>query len=279
MRNSSGRVNFTSKTPLTIEDLQRLAPSVFADHAHISRSDRYLHIPSSEIVKRMFEAGYHPFGVFQGGCRDEEKRGFTKHMIRFRHDSLLEKQVGDSMYEICLLNSHDGTSSYKLFAGVFRLVCENGLCVADGRIHETKLHHSIKNASVLVDESERVLNSLPEVNNRILQLQGIVLNDSQKFEFAEQANEATAKILNRPANLFPFKDLLNVRRSADESNDLWTVMNVVQENIIQGGIEYVREGGKHKKGTTKSIRHLQRNVDVNRELWKLTSVLADGVAA
>ena len=56
----------------------------------------------------------------------------TKHMIRFRHaDSLPSVAVGDSLVEVVLVNSHDGTSSYKLMAGIFRLVCSNGMVVSE----------------------------------------------------------------------------------------------------------------------------------------------------
>lgn len=271
----SGRVNFNSQEPISLETLRTFAPSVFAEGAHDSRSERYMHISSSEIVNKMAEAGYQPFGLFQGGSRDEVKRNFTKHMIRFRHESMLGRQVGDTHYEVCLINSHDGTSTYRLMAGVFRLVCSNGLVVCDGRMHEARISHSIKNAGLIVEESERVLGSVPALNDRIGQLMGIDLSESTSKMFAEEANKRTAKILNRSESLFPFQDLLNRRREADSGTDLWTTMNVVQENIIQGGIEYVREGGKHKTGTTKSIRHLQRNVDVNRALWGLAVEFAE----
>ena len=33
--------------------------------------------------------------------------------------------------EIVLLNSHDGTSSYQMLAGMFRFVCSNGLVCGD----------------------------------------------------------------------------------------------------------------------------------------------------
>jgi hypothetical protein len=36
--------------------------------------------------------------------------------------------------EIVLLNAHDGTSAYQFHAGLFRLVCANGLIVSDATL-------------------------------------------------------------------------------------------------------------------------------------------------
>ena len=58
------------------------------------------------------------------------KSEFTKHMIRFRHMGANVVKVGDNIPEkVILINSHDGTSAYKLYSGIFRVVCTNGLVV------------------------------------------------------------------------------------------------------------------------------------------------------
>src|SRR3546814_3036217 len=49
-------------------------------------------------------------------------------MIRLRHASQIN---GREANEIILLNSHDGTSSYQMLAGMFRFVCQNGLVCGD----------------------------------------------------------------------------------------------------------------------------------------------------
>jgi hypothetical protein len=66
--------------------------------------------------------------VTQTRVRDEGKREHTKHMMRLRHASQIN---GAEANEIVLLNSHDGTSSYQMLAGMFRFVCSNGLVCGD----------------------------------------------------------------------------------------------------------------------------------------------------
>jgi hypothetical protein len=49
--------------------------------------------------------------------------------------------VGDSLVEVVLVNSHDGTSSYKLMAGIFRLVCWNGMVVSESMQDSIAVRH------------------------------------------------------------------------------------------------------------------------------------------
>ncbi len=66
--------------------------------------------------------------ICQTKVRNQGKREHTKHMIRLCHANQINgREVG----EIILLNSHDGTSSYQMLAGMFRFVCQNGMVCGD----------------------------------------------------------------------------------------------------------------------------------------------------
>lgn len=110
--------------PLTNEELQLIVPSAFSSDKHDSRSERYTYIPTINILDRLRDEGFQPYYATQSRTRDQDKRDFTKHMLRLRrHDQINGKEVP----EIILLNSHDGSSSYKMIPGMFRQVCSNGL--------------------------------------------------------------------------------------------------------------------------------------------------------
>jgi len=111
---------------LSESDLMRIAPSVFAEGAHESRSARYAHIPTVDVLRGLAREGFKPFFAVQGKCRTEGKENFTKHMLRFRHEDQIARSGAD-VNEVILINSHDGTSSYQMLAGCFRFVCSNGL--------------------------------------------------------------------------------------------------------------------------------------------------------
>jgi hypothetical protein len=102
--------------PLADDQIRAVAPSIFADAAHSSRSARYTYIPTSDVLAGLRREGFQPFMVCQTRVRNQEKREHTKHMIRMRHAGQIASREAN---EIILLNSHDGTSSFQLLAGMF----------------------------------------------------------------------------------------------------------------------------------------------------------------
>lgn len=117
-----------SDTPLSDDQILSVVPSVFADGAHDSRSERYAHIPTSVVLAALKKEGFEPFMACRAHVRDDSRIGFAKHMLRLRHASQINTE--DEANEIILLNSHDGTSSYQMLAGCFRFVCQNGCAVS-----------------------------------------------------------------------------------------------------------------------------------------------------
>ena len=117
-----------SDYPLSDDQIRRVAPSIFADSPHESRSERYSYIPTATVLTELRKEGFQPFMVCQTRVRNERRREHTKHLLRLRHASQIN---GAEANEIVLLNSHDGTSSYQMLAGQFRFICANGLVCGD----------------------------------------------------------------------------------------------------------------------------------------------------
>jgi hypothetical protein len=44
--------------------------------------------------------------------------------------------------EVVVINSHDGACAFRLIAGLYRLVCSNGLMVSDGEIASIAVRHT-----------------------------------------------------------------------------------------------------------------------------------------
>src|SRR3546814_719372 len=123
-----------SERPLSDDQIRAVAPSIFADAPHESRSERYSYIPTATVLQELRGEGFEPFMVCQTRVRHDDRRDYTKHMIRLRHASQIN---GGEANEIILLNSHDGTSSYQMLAGMFRFVCQNGLVCGDRSDEQT----------------------------------------------------------------------------------------------------------------------------------------------
>ena len=68
--------------PLSDEQIRRVAPSIFAEDKHASRSERYSYIPTAAVLTELRKEGFQPFMVCQTRVRDEGKREHTKHTKR-----------------------------------------------------------------------------------------------------------------------------------------------------------------------------------------------------
>jgi hypothetical protein len=265
---SNGAVNHTSRTPLDNGQLARLAPSIFAEQQHESRSAKYAYIPTSEILTRLTAEGFRPYAVMQGGSRDETKRGFTKHLIRLRHDSQT-LQVGGTHNEIVLLNSHDGTSSYRLMAGSFRLVCGNGMVVAQSIIDDIRVPHKGDVASQVIDGCVQLLTKLPEVSESIREMDSLRLTDGERRAFASAA--LVARYGEEPAPITP-DQVLTIRRQEDAAPTVWNTLNVAQESMIRGGLAYIQRdesGRRVARRRTREVGGIDQNTNINRALWAL----------
>lgn len=270
-RFGSGGAFLRSSATLDDDAIASVAPSVFADNKHGSRSDRYTHIPTADVLKGLRAEGFFPYEVRQGGSRDEEKRGFTKHLIRLRREG--DRQVGDSVRELVLLNSHDGTSAYQLMSGLFRLVCSNGLVIADGQAQMIRIPHKGDVVGKVVEGAYSIISEGEAIDAQVDSMRSTSLSRQEQIAFANAAlavryGEESAPIENH--------QLLTPRRRDDDKNDLWHTFNRIQENMIKGGVRYNQRdeyGRIIARRQTRTVNSVSANVNLNRALWSLASVM------
>lgn len=263
---------------LTLEDIERKAPSVFATHAWEGVSEKYKFIPTFEVVQALVEQGFMPVSAAQGKCRIEGKSDFTRHVVRFLHRDFDKPTiVGQAIPQIVLMNSHDRASAYKLSFGLYRLVCKNGLMVDSGNVCAVSARHSGRNDLVqqVIDASFEVIEQAPKVASQVEEWRNRLLSPSQQEAFANAALELRDTTLKAE----PVR-LLSARRGVDAvqtdgSRDIWTTMNVVQENLVRGG-----QWTRNARGSvvrTRAINSVNEDTKFNRALWRLTEELAKAV--
>ena len=252
-----------SSTPIADDQLRQVAPSIFAEAAHDSRSARYTYIPTSTILDGLRKEGFQPFAVTQTRVRDEGKRDFTKHMLRLRHAS----QIADTeANEIILLNSHDGTSSYQMLAGMFRFVCSNGL-VCGNAVSDVRVPHKGQIMDNVIEGAYDVLDGFGLVRELRDDMRAISLRPAEAEIFARSA--LTLKYEPDPVKPAPVTEsqILAPRRSADTGTDLWTTFNRVQENLVRGGLPARNAAGRRTR--TREVQGIDQSVKINRALWLL----------
>jgi hypothetical protein len=263
---------------LSFEQIAQFAPTVFANERHASRSERFQVIPTHELLAGLSKEGFVPVKVQVGGSRDEEKRAFTKHLIRFRRQDDLAgaPKVGDSHPEVVLLNAHDGTSSYQLHAGLFRLVCLNGLTVSDANFGSIKVGHSGRGVlDKVIEGTYRVLDDAVVALEAAQELRAVELNRDEQRIFGEAALRLRYDEETLPR--IEGSQVVRPRREADLSNNLWLTFNRAQENLIRGGLSYQHRNEETNRVTyrdTRPVNSADGDLKINRALWHLANEFA-----
>ena len=253
--------------------LQRVAPSIFAAHPWERVSERYAFIPTIQVVDALRDEGFLPVKAMQSKTRIAGKGDFTKHMIRFRRQQDMEVEKGTELPEIVLVNSHDRSSSYQLSAGIFRLVCSNGMVVKSSNFGDIKIQHTGNIVDRVIEGSYRIIEDMPKVIEQVETMKGIMLGNHEQHAFAKAALELrypTDEAGNSRSPIEP-DQLLRVRRHDDQGNTLWNTFQRVQENFIKGGLRGTGTTGK--RTTTRAIKSVTEDVRLNKALWMLAEEL------
>jgi hypothetical protein len=256
--------------PLSEDQMRQAAPSIFAEGKHASRSERYTYIPTIDVLRGLRREGFEPFMVAQGQSRIEGKTEYTKHLIRMRHAGQVSTRPEAN--EIILINSHDGASSYQMLAGMFRLVCCNGLVVGEV-VEDIRIPHKGNIQGEVIEGAFRVLDEFEAVGQHTEAMKALPLEPREEIAFAtaalalrfgERGVEETGG--HRPAPVTA-EQLNEPRRIEDIGHTLWATFQRVQENVIRGG-----QPGRTVQGRrmhTRPVAAIDRGVSLNRALWML----------
>lgn len=244
------------------------APAIFNTKRDERTSGKYNLVNTSRIIDYMKEyGGFIPSSIDQKNTRIPGRELTAKHMIRFRHESVKELKANDHIPEIVLLNSHDGSSAYKIYLGVFKVLCLNDLIVASSTMEAITLRHSRSNLiHDIYTESKKIMDQSNRVNEIIKKWQGIELDKDQKRAYVNGAlklySDADLKLFYSPDRF------LYSHRSAEKDPNVWNVFNVTQERFIRGLFSAQDTNGHYKQ--MRQIKSIDRKVKLNRDLWEYT---------
>ena len=273
-------------TGLTDSDIKTICPVAFKqtlsdkEIANLGLSKHYSFVPTSSVINDLRSLGWNPVDAVQVKARKQSTNGYQKHMVTFENESY--KTEGATEYpQLLLTNSHDGGNAFTLSAGIFRLVCSNGLVIKTEDYGTARLVHkgySFETIRELVNEFNVTVTN---VLNKVTAMKKVELTKDQQIEFAKQAAllRFTAKSYNEDniSDVVDIDDLLNVDRKEDAGNGLYEVFNRVQESIVQGKYSY-SSNGKVKDADTKTrkarpIKNFKQSINVNQKLSELAFAL------
>ncbi|MCU0891375.1 MAG: DUF945 domain-containing protein [Sandarakinorhabdus sp.] len=259
-----GHLAISSRTPLEDAQLRAVCPSIFADDAHESRSSRYVYVPTIKLVDGLRREGWQPFFAAQSRSRDAGQIGHTKHMLRLRRVGDINAQEAA---EVVIVNSHNGSSSYQMFAGLIRFVCTNSL-IAGSKFEEVRVPHKGNIQDQIIEGAYTVAQDFPRLIDAAAEMKALRLSPPEQGAFARAALVARYGEDQPPVTA---AQLLRPRRREDAGPGLWETLNVVQENIIRGGLigRKQDERGRIRRASTRAINGIDQNVGLNRALWTL----------
>ena len=248
--------------PLTTQDLKDRAPSIFTTQPSHKVSDKYTFMPTTRIIEDLGKLGWEPYEASQRKSRASQDTLFTKHLIRFRNKSV--GQLGDSIPEVVLTNSHDGRNSFNLHAGLFRLICMNGLIIANTTFDQVKIKHQWYNMEEITKVTNSMIDKIPTIISNITAMDSRQLSEREKRTFAKKAMLTRWPKGN---DMLDIDDMLQSVRVGDKGDSVWKTYNIIQEKLIKGGLVFNNQREKMQK--LRPLINIDRKVEVNKNLWEL----------
>ena len=263
---------------LSTEEIKQRASSIFSTTAAPTVSDKFTHIPTFKVIEDMAKLGWNVVDAKQVKARKEETRGFQKHLVVFRsNDVVINGADGDTVFpQILLTNSNDGKNAFTFTAGLFRMVCENGLVISTEQFNDVKMRHmgyTFEELQVQIREMEEQLPLTVESMNR---MKAIELNEDQTKALAKKALSTRFTEEQVEAFKIDIDKLLEPTRPEDKGSDLWSVFNVIQEKILDGDFTYIT-GAKSRKA--RKVKNFKQDMEINQKLFAMAAEYTTAVAA
>jgi hypothetical protein len=259
-------LNLNNSEFLNQEQIRKIAPSVFTQNGAETTSEKYAHIPTNRILEDMQTLGW---GVVDAKeVKARKQIGFQKHLIVFRNnDIVINGSDGDTVYpQVLLTNSHDGKNAFTFTAGLFRMVCENGLVVSTQEFENMKIRHYGYDFETLQNTIKEMVEKLPLTVESMNKFKATELAQDQALDFAKRAVKCRFTEDEIENVKIDWDDLLTPTRPEDQGNNLWSVFNVIQEKLVHGMFNYTY-GTKNRKA--RKIKNFKQDMVLNEKLYDL----------
>ncbi len=268
-------------TYLTKDQVKEICPVAFETApTNPNVTNKYLFVNTETIIDDLGKLGWKPVTAAMRKNRGKDTI-FSKHMVTFQNpDIMIKSKDGDDAFpRIILSNSHDGLQAFKFSVGIYRLVCSNGLVVADEEFSDFKIKHKGYTFEELRNVISQAVLDLPNKVEVLNKMKSKILTKEQREKLALDAMLVRAGITPDSDKAKDFEydqetlvDILEPKRDADKGDDLWRTFNVIQEKITKGDLHAALKGAKVRK--VRAIKSFEKDLEVNKQLFRLATALA-----
>jgi hypothetical protein len=248
---------------MTIQEIKKIAPAVFTTSADPKMSNKYTFVSTLDILENFTNQGWELSSVKQNG-----NGLYGTHELRFRNGEL--PKVGDTLVEAIIRNSHNGMTTLNVGAGLFRLVCSNGLTVPTSTAEQFNIRHMGFDSDEVKKLTESFAQKLPMIQNSVDKMMDRMLSEGERIEFAKNASIIKWGMGSVPASL-NLEQLITPNREGDNKTDLWTTFNILQEKFVRGGVEY--KSNKGRTTSLKGLKNIMATNQMNTKLWTLAETM------
>jgi hypothetical protein len=249
------------------DQLKERAPAIFATEPRETTSAAYRFISTASVIAGLRNVGFEPVHATQAIAR-QGGTSHARHLVRFRR-RFETVEVADAVPELCLLNSHDGTSAYQLRVGLYRAVCRNGLMVTVGGFHAVYIAHRGNVVDTVVGRALEVAERFGDLGETVRRMTHRVLSADEQHRLATRA--LVLRFAPEDQQGMRVEQVLETRRAEDAGDDLWRVYNRAQESLMTGGLHRRSETGRLTR--TRRIRAIREEVRINTGLWQMATQL------
>jgi len=256
------------------EDLKRVVPAAFSKTASPERTERYSYFSTEELLKSFKSIGWNPHFAKQNGSSP-----YSRHIIRLINPSIgfIPIKRDRVQPQIIVDNSHNGFTKAQIHLGLFRLICTNGLVAGvPGFSTNFKWLHMGVDQQEIIKMVEEIADTYNKIGSHVSDMQNVILSNDQKEEFAIRAinYRYPGKFINEDGTFnessltsyINIHDIYSPVRQEDNTNDLWTIFNTIQERTTKGMFETI---SLKRKSSPRPITNAKRNLEYNKKLWEL----------
>ena len=267
------KLKMEGRETLTMSDIKTICPAVSTPSPSpelrktLGITDRYVHVPTTQVIEDIQKLGWNPIEACQVNAR--KRKGYQRHMIKFVNpDFIVEGR--DEYPELLLSNSHDGTTSFTLDVGIFRLVCSNGMVIKTQDFGSMKVRHYGYDFEAIKSAVTELMQSIPGYLKQVEEMKQQKLEKDQMLDFARKAAMLRFAKTNEESieKIVDLTDFLESTRQEDEGDGLWEVFNRIQEKVVNGKFQYAF-GKKERKA--RPVKGFKQQVKLNQDLWELAS--------
>ena len=286
-------LDLKSSKYLSKDELREIAPSIFSTKPSPEVSSKYSHIPTDKLIDDMQLLGWNVIDAKEVKARKVDTIGYQKHLVVFRNDDIVINQMPNNIREsitsptgyrrtdgtfakknpidtvfpqILLTNSHDGKNAFTFTAGLFRMVCENGLVISTNEFEKVAIRHMGYDFEELQKQITEMVERLPLTVESMNNMIDTKMNQNSIVKFAKDMLAVRFPEDELKRITIDMDEFITPVRPEDKGDDLWSVFNVIQEKIIEGDFEYT-VGTKHRKA--RQIKNFKQDMDLNSKMFDI----------